>query len=165
MKSKLVFLERFSGTKASVYSVMEQVNKATVSVMIDRFIGDFRADYEAELIDIGRRLKSMGNITGCTLNFFKQDEGLDPGDLVCALYDVPDKYLRLYCIRLNDHMVIVGSGGPKTTRTWQEDTVLSREVNIMMQVSAIIRMKLKNGSLRISATGLRLEGDLYISRI
>ncbi len=165
MKSKLVFLERFSGRKASVYSVMEQVNEATVSVMIDRFITDFRMDYGEELIDIGRRLKSIGNVTGCTINFFKQDEGLDPDDLVCALYDVPDKCLQLYCIRLNDHMVTVGSGGPKTTRTWQEDKVLRKEVDIMMKVSAIVRTKLKNGTLHLSGAGFRLEGDLYISRI
>ncbi len=143
---------------------MEQLDDETVSVIIDRFIADFRADFTEEVIDIARRLRSIGNETGCATNFFKEDEGLDPDDLVCALYDVPDKYLRLYCIRLNDKMVIVGSGGPKTTRAWQEDAVLTREVGTMMQVSGIVRVKLKNGSLRISATGLRLEGDLYISR-
>lgn len=165
MKSKFVYLERFSGPKASVYSVMEQVNKETVSVIFDRFINDFKTEYTEEVVDIARRLKSMSNITGCTINFFKQDEGLEMDDLVCALYDVPDKYLRLYCIRLNDHIVIIGSGGSKTTRTWQADSILSREVHAMMRVSEIVRTKLRNGDIRISVTGLRLEGDLYISRI
>jgi hypothetical protein len=34
----------------------------------------------------------------------------------------------------------------------------------MMDVSRVIRTKLKNGDLRISADGLRLEGDLWITR-
>ncbi|MBN8837207.1 MAG: hypothetical protein J0I09_08110 [Sphingobacteriia bacterium] len=143
---------------------MEQIDDVTVSVIIDRFIDDYKIRFTEQVVDVGRRLKSMGSVTGCTPNFFKEDEGLAPDDLVCALYDVPDKYLRLYCIRLNDSIVIVGSGGPKTTRTWQEDTVLKREVDKMMVISKIVRTKLQNGELRISAAGLRLEGDLFISR-
>jgi hypothetical protein len=144
---------------------MEQDNDGGISVTIDGFISNYKTGYLQEVLDIGRRLRSIGNVTGCTVNFFKVDEGLHANDRVCALYDIPAKCLRLYCIRLTDKIVIVGSGGPKATRTWQEDPVLRREVHAMMHVSEIVRAKLINGDIRISGIGLRLEGDLFISRI
>jgi len=164
VRSKLRWLDAYSGEMASLYTVMVDAPGGGITTKVDQFIKKYRSTYPTELMDIVRRLKSLGNTTGCTENFFKLDEGLDPDDLVCALYDVPEINLRLYCIRLSDQIIILGDGGPKTTRTWQEDRNLEREVHAMMDVSRIIRAKIKNGDLRISADGLRLEGDLWITR-
>ncbi|SFD47062.1 hypothetical protein SAMN05518672_10276 [Chitinophaga sp. CF118] len=165
MKSKLVTLENFSGSKATIYSILEQGHGNEAFMHFDRFINNHKKDNLAEVLDIHRRLKSIGNITGCNINFFKQDEGLNADDLVCALYDVPKKHLRLYCIRLSDKIVIIGGGGPKNTRTWQQDALLTKEVHSMMHISGIIRAKLKTGDLCISSLGLKLEGDLHLSRV
>jgi len=163
VRSKLRWIEPYSGKMASLYSVMVETPSG-VTTKFDQFLEKYRDKYPAQLMDIVRRLISLGNKTGCTENFFKLDEGLDPDDLVCALYDVPEFAMRLYCIRLSDQIVILGDGGPKTTRTWQEDRNLEREVHSMMDVSKIIRTKLKNGDLNMSADGLHLEGDLWITR-
>ena len=164
MRSKLKLLETYSGEIASLYTVMVDGPNGTITTKLDQFYEKYRGKYPTDLMNIVRRLKSLGNTTGCTENFFKLDEGLDPDDLVCALYDIPDINLRLYCIRLSEQITILGDGGPKTTRTWQEDKNLEREVNEMMNVSKIIRTKMKSGDLRISTDGLRLEGDLWIAR-
>ena len=164
MRSKLKLLETYSGEIASLYTVMVDGPNGTITTKLDQFYEKYRGKYPTDLMNIVRRLKSLGNTTGCTENFFKLDEGLDPDDLVCALYDRPDINLRLYCIRLSEQITILGDGGPKTTRTWQEDKNLEREVNEMMNVSKIIRTKMKSGDLRISTDGLRLEGDLWIAR-
>lgn len=149
---------------ASLYTVMFDTPGGTITSKFDQFIEKYRSTYPAELMDIVRRLTSLGNTTGCTEHFFKLDEGLEADDLVCALYDVPEINLRLYCIRLSDQITVLGDGGPKTTRTWQEDRNLQKEVHAMMDVSRIIRAKIKKGDLRISADGLRLEGDLWITK-
>jgi hypothetical protein len=162
VRSKLRKLDTYSGEMASLYTVMLELPGGAITTKLDQFYETYREDYTTELMEIVRRLKSLGNITGCTENFFKLDEGLDPDDLVCALYDLPEINLRLYCIRLNDHITILGSGGPKTTRTWQQDKNLEREVHAMMDVSRIVRTKLENGDLRMSADHLKLEGDLWI---
>jgi hypothetical protein len=164
VRSKLKLLETYSGEIASLYTVMVDGPNGTITTKLEQFYEKYRDKYPTDLMNIVRRLKSLGNTTGCTENFFKLDEGLEPDDLVCALYDIPDINLRLYCIRLSEQITILGDGGPKTTRTWQEDKNLEREVNEMMNVSKIIRTKIKNGDLRISADGLRLEGDLWITR-
>lgn len=157
-------LETYSGEMASLYTVMVDAPGGAITTKLDQFFEKYRDTYPTDLMGIVRRLKSLGNTTGCSENFFKLDEGLDPDDLVCALYDVPKINLRLYCIRLSDQITILGDGGPKTTRTWQEDKNLEREVHAMMNVSRILRTKIRNGDLRISADGLRLEGDLWITR-
>ena len=165
MKSKLKRIEQFSGDKATIYSVLQETAPGVASLMIDQFIDRYKEQYLSEVIDILRRLKSLGNVTGCIASFFKLNEGLVEGDLVCALYDVPDHHLRLYCILLSDQILIVGDGGPKRTRTWQEDPQLTKTVHDMMNVSDIVRTKMRNGDLSVSRTGLLLEGDLYISKI
>lgn len=134
------------------------------SLLVEQFIERYKTDFMPELLDISRRLKSLGNVTGCLPTFFKEDEGLDPDDLVCALFDIPDRHLRLYCIRLTENIVIIGDGGPKTTRTWQEDPHLTKTVSDMMGISAIVRAKLQNQEIYISPSGLLLQGGLFISR-
>lgn len=161
MKSKLVYLTNLSGDKASIYSIVTENSKMP---FLDLFIMEYKERFTQDLMGIIRRLKVMGNDVGAIEPYFKLDEGLEWNDLVCALYDIPDKHLRLYCIRLNENIVVAGSGGPKNVRTWQDDPRLSKEVTEMMHFSKIIRTKLKDGSLKISADGLRLEGDLLLTR-
>ena len=45
------------------------------------------------------------------------------GDNVCALPVVSSK-LRLYCLRLSDKILILGNGGVKKTRTYNENDEL-----------------------------------------
>ncbi|PQV60901.1 hypothetical protein CLV53_105167 [Sediminibacterium magnilacihabitans] len=149
---------------ASLYTVMFELAEGEITTKLDQFFQKYRDRYPEELMDIVRRLNSLGKETGCTENFFKLDEGLNPDDMVCALYDVPEINLRLYCIRLDDQLTILGDGGPKATRTWQEDANLKKEVHAMMDVSMVLRTKLKNGTIKRSANGLRLDGDLWITK-
>ena len=58
------------------------------------FIEENKNSFKSELIDIFIRLKVIGNKTGAREQFFKQYEG-NLGDGVCALYDEPEKHLRI----------------------------------------------------------------------
>lgn len=115
MKSKLVRLQRLSGDKASIYSIVTENSELP---FLDHFIQEHLEIFSQDLISIVSRLKSIGNTVGALDIYFKLDEGLKWNDLVCALFDIPDKNLRLYCIRLNEKIVVVGNGGPKNVRTW-----------------------------------------------
>lgn len=62
-------------------------------------------------------------------------------DRVCALplYTVPREkckhgVLRLYCIRLSENLIIVGGGGEKSTRTYEEDKTLHEKIKILQQI-------------------------------
>lgn len=161
MKSRLIYLPKLSGRKASIYSIISE--ESSVS-LLDNFILENKGESLQDLLSITGRLRSIGSTAGAIRPFFKMDEGLEWDDLVCALYDVPDRHLRLYCIRLNDQIVIAGGGGPKNVRAWQQDPKLGREVMEMMHYSKIIRSRLGYGSLRISSDGLKFEGDLMLTK-
>jgi hypothetical protein len=164
VRSKLVRLTQYSGGAASLYSVKFETSSGGSLTKLDEFIIAHRDRHPAELMNIIGRLNSMGNETGCVEDFFKLDEGLDPEDMVCALFDIPGVNLRLYCIRISEQIVILGSGGPKNVRAWQDDNDLRREVEAMMDVSAVVRKKMEHNMLWQSTNGLLLEGNLWISR-
>lgn len=161
MKLKLVYLTNLSGKKASVYSI---VKGDSLEAALDRFIREHKKEFFQDLLNIVGRLKSIGNVTGAVATYFKLDEGLEWDDMVCALYDIPDKHLRLYCIRLSEQIIIVGGGGPKAVRAWQHDPKLTREVNEMMHYSKIIRARLNDDTIKISLNRLKLEGNLLLTR-
>ncbi len=83
--------------------------------------------------------------------------------MVCALYDEPDRDLRLYCIRNGNVAIILGGGGLKEVKAWQEDPKLSKEANAMIQVSEDIYQRIKEGDLRWSPDGKKLIGNLSFS--
>ncbi|MEK6476041.1 hypothetical protein WJR50_00860 [Catalinimonas sp. 4WD22] len=156
MNYRIVELEDLSGDQATIYSIIESDNDDTA---FEQFIAEHHTAYENEILDIVNRIDSIGKVVGARDHFFKHNEG-KPGDLVCALYDKPGRHLRLYCIRFGSVAIILGGGGPKNTRSWQEDEKLSQEVRKMMKVSEDIANRLRDGSLYWTEDGMELIGDL-----
>ena len=105
------------------------------------------------------RLKVIGHKTGAREHFFKLNEG-EPGDGVCALYDLPEKSLRLYCIRYGSLILILGGGGNKQSRTLQEDKKLTQENYFLRQVVKDIKSKMELGEIKFSEDGTGFIGNL-----
>lgn len=128
MNYEIVELTELSCLKATVYSVIKEGDRFT---LFDHFIKEPVEKYREEVKFIISRLYEIGNRTGAREQFFKFNEG-KPGDGVCALYDEPDKDLRLYCIRYGKVAILLGSGGPKSREivAWQEDKKLTQEATV-----------------------------------
>ena len=159
MNYEIVELAQFSGNKTTVYSVILEGDNKT---LFDHFVLENATNHKNEVKFIVNRIKEIGKTTGARLGYFKPDEG-KLGDGVCALYDDPDNNLRLYCIRYSSVAIILGGGGIKDVRAWQENEKLSLEATRMIQVSSDIMQRLKEGDLKWSPDGCRLEGNLTIS--
>ena len=84
-------LSRYSGEKTAVYSIVAENSK---KLFIEHFNEQYKKEYLEEVIDVMGRLKQIGQM-GARDSYFKMNEGLQWNDLVCALYDLPDKHLRL----------------------------------------------------------------------
>lgn len=67
--------------------------------------------------------------------------------------------LRLYCFKVNDCIVILGNGGYKKTRTYQEDPLLDKCVSDLRQVGKHLFKRFQN-STRASIYNCQLLGDL-----
>ena len=156
MNFSLEKVGRLSGRQASVYAVVLEGEPYSV---FESFLAEYQADYRAEIKDIIERLNVIGNKTGAREDFFKKFEGKF-GDLVCALYDDPDKKLRLYCIRFGGDFVILGGGGPKEVAAWQDDPNLKHHAELMITVAKKIHRRFKEGDLHWTGDYKDIKGNL-----
>lgn len=83
---------------------------------------------------------------GALERFFRIEGRMN--DNLCAL-SIDSRRLRLYCLRISDKILIVGNGGVKMTRTYEEDEVLSGYVMDLQKFDALLADAQKNGNIRI----------------
>jgi hypothetical protein len=156
MKYELRKITELSGNKTSIYSVITDDEDKT---LFELFVEENHISYSSEINDIVLRLKTIGHKTGARENFFKLNEGTS-GDGVCALYDLPDYKLRLYCIRYGTQLVILGGGGQKNVRALQDDKKLKDESYFLRELSQQITKMLRNKDIKFIDNGKNFNGDL-----
>ncbi len=158
MRYKLVKIAKFSGNKASIYSIYLEDEQRT---LYERFFEENKNTFKSELNNIRVRLNTIGHDIGARKQFFRANEG-KPGDGVCALFDIPKSNLRLYCIRYGSLIVILGGGGfkPKSIRALQEDEKLEDENSLMRQISLDIRKRMNDKEISFTDDYMDFEGDL-----
>ena len=83
---------------------------------------------------------------GALERFFRVEGRMS--DNVSALA-IDSRKLRLYCLRISDQIMIMGNGGVKTTRTYQEDTVLSGYVMDLQRFDELLKQAQRNGTITI----------------
>lgn len=77
-------------------------------------------------------------------------------DRVVALPTVQSK-LRLYCLRLSDKILILGNGGVKNTKTYEESKELSGYVLTLQNFDRLIKEGVKDGTIMVSEN--KIETD------
>jgi hypothetical protein len=156
MKFKLVKLGHLSGNKASIYTVFFDDLQIT---SLEIFINENNNVFLSELNDIFSRLKIIGTKVGVREQYFRLNEGI-PGDGVCALFDKPNRALRLYCIRYGSLILIVGGGGLKNVQRLQQNKKLKDENEFLQNLSARITDRIRNNEIWFSEDNMDFEGDL-----
>ena len=156
MKIELVDLEEFSGNKAHIYSVLLDDAEDT---LFDQFIEENRTLYYRDLREIVKQLKVMGDNTGCQIEFFKLNEGW-LGDGVAAIWS---GRIRLYCLRFDSSLIIVGDGGYKSPkiRAYQDDPALSAKAKQMKRIAKLVNERIIEKDLIINEDGT-ISGELTI---
>lgn len=62
---------------------------------------------------------------------------------------IDSRKLRLYCLRISDQILILGNGGIKTTRTYQENELLSGYVMDLQKFDQVLLHAQRNGKITI----------------
>lgn len=157
---RIVRLDDLSGAKATIYSVILEEDEENETTLFDHFVTENLRDHYDEVKNITGRLSTIGKKTGARDHFFKDWEGR-PGDGVCALYDDPDKKLRLYCVRFGTSVIVIGGGGPKpkTMKALQESEKLTQENEYMKIVSSEIAKRIREKEITWSEDETELLGD------
>ena len=96
---------------------------------------------------------------GAFERFFRPEGKMS--DRVAAL-SIDSKKLRLYCLRISDQILIVGNGGEKNTRTYEESAELSGYVMDLQEFDKLLAEAQKEGSITIEKNVITgIEGKVF----
>ncbi len=130
--------------KVGLYSICFDGNDLTeYEKFVQKFMDDATLNKDFQMI-----FRAINRIVanGALERFFRPEGKM--GDNLAAL-SIDSKVLRLYCLRISDQILIVGNGGAKTTRTYEESVELSGYVMDLQKFDALLAQALKDGVVKI----------------
>lgn len=130
--------------KASLYSISFEMDGTTE---FEKFVTEFEmnATYNYDYQRIIAALQAILRI-GALERFFRPEGSMN--DSVQAL-PIESGKLRLYCLRLSDQIVILGNGGVKNTRMYEEDPKLYGYVLDLQKFEKILNENIAKGYVSI----------------
>lgn len=135
---------------ASLYTIsFENNNLSEFAKFMTNFKDNARLqrDYQIILLALQKILEN-----GALERYFRPEGKLNDG--VCAL-PISSGKLRLYCLRLSDKILIIGNGGIKDTKTYNENNELNGYVIDLQKFDALIKEAVKDGSISIVETEIK----------
>ena len=143
--------------KCTLYSIQfMNENEAEFERFYNRFKEDavFNADL-VRITDLSDRIANFGAFE----RLFRPEGKIS--DRVVALPIIKSK-LRLYCLRLSDSILILGNGGVKNTRTYNENDELRGYVVTLQNFDKLIKQGVKDGTITITENTIETENTFDI---
>ena len=141
--------------KATLKTIEQNDNVGMFSICFDgsevsefeKFLNEFK-DNATYNKDFNVILLALSKIIdkGALERFFRNEGRMN--DNVKALA-IDSRKLRLYCLRISDQILILGNGGVKNTRTYQEDSKLSGYVMDLQTFDKVLLKAQKSGKVTI----------------
>lgn len=141
--------------KAILKTIEQNDNVGMFSICFDgsevsefeKFLNEFK-DNATYNKDFNVILLALSKIIdkGALERFFRNEGRIN--DNVKALA-IDSRKLRLYCLRISDQILILGNGGVKNTRTYQEDSKLSGYVMDLQTFDKVLLKAQKSGKVTI----------------
>lgn len=145
MKARILSLEQTEA--AGLFTIIfEGQNQSEFVKFITKFKDD--AVRKNDLRVILNQIDAM-LLNGVAERRFRPEGKMNDG--VCAL-PVYKSGLRLYCLRLSDSVLIVGNGGVKGSKTYEDDEDLNGYVISLQKLDELLKSDIKNGIVRIEKT-------------
>ena len=113
---------------------------------LEKFIVNNSQTYSTELNIILGAINRMLTSSGFLERYFRPEGKMS--DHVCAL-PIQSGKLRLYCLRMNDSILIVGNGGVKDSKRYQDCPELNGYVVDLQQLDKALRFAIKRGDVTI----------------
>lgn len=132
--------------KCTIYTIQFATESETE---YERFYSKFIADAKLNQ-DLLRIVQLVDKIAdeGALERFFRPEGKMR--DSVVALPLLRSK-LRLYCLRLSDQILILGNGGVKNSRTYEEDDSLRGYVLTLQKFEELLKEGQRDGTVTITA--------------
>ena len=151
VKKKTTIEKISESRKSTLYSISFEKDGTTE---FEKFVAEFEknAKFNKDYQRIIAALQAILNI-GALERFFRPEGKIK--DRVAAI-PLEGGRLRLYCLRISEQIVILGNGGVKSTRTYEEDPRLYGYVLDLQKFENILDENVAKGYVRIE--GRELNG-------
>ena len=154
-EAKLKTLEQ--SDNVSLYSICFEGNAISeYETFVQKFKDDatLNTDYKNIILALEKIVA-----VGAFERFFRPEGKMS--DRVAAL-SIDSRKLRLYCLRISDQILIVGNGGRKDTRTYEESAELSGYVMDLQAFDKILAEAQKAGTVTIEKNVITgIEGKVF----
>lgn len=130
-------------TKGSLFTICIEGESCSE---IEKFILKYSESYNKDLNVILTAIKHMLNASGFLERYFRPEGKMN--DRVCAL-PIQSGKLRLYCLRINDSILIAGNGGVKNAQKYQDCDELNGYVVDLQKLDKALRAAVKRGNVVI----------------
>lgn len=155
MKARITTLEQTE--KVGIFSIIfENDDYEEFRKFMEKFKDDASLSKDLNVIlGVIKRIESYGALE----RFFRYEGKIS--DNVVALPAERSK-LRLYCLRLSDQILIIGNGGIKKNKTYQEDPELNGYVITLQLLDQLIANKVRDGVITIKETEIsNIETSIF----
>jgi len=157
MKKKTT-VELIAGSEtASLYSISFEIDGKTE---FEKFVEAFEADatYRNDYRRILAALQVVLEV-GALERFFRP-EGKIEDDLVALPLD--SGKLRLYCLRISDQILVIGNGGIKDVKRYEDSRQLLGYVMDLQKFDRLLQAMLESGSIDIEERVLKgVENQVF----
>lgn len=121
----------------------------------EKFVAKFREDAEYSE-DFSRIAAFVSRIaqTGALERYFRPEGKMS--DSVVAL-PVTSSKLRLYCLRLSDRILVLGNGGVKKSRRYEDDSLLNGYVMTLQKFEMLLKREVANGNVNITESTIETD--------
>ena len=96
---------------------------------------------------------------GALERYFRREGKIS--DSVVALPVLKSK-LRLYCLRLTDKILVLGNGGVKNSRTYQEDKTLQGYVIDLQKFESLLKQEVRRGNVKVTEKEIQTNKTLRL---
>lgn len=156
------------------YLILEKLNDgANVAIYSPKFEGETETEFEKflRLYSIPRYKKDIAIILariekiqrdGAQDRHFRYESKMN--EKIRAIPpNIESSRLRLYCICFDEKMIILGGGGVKHTRTYQEDPVLNEQVERLKLIHRQLLYEIQKNPDVLSDSVLENDIRFYIN--
>ena len=121
----------------------------------EKFIAKFRddAEYSEDYARIAAFVTRIAR-TGALERYFRNEGKMS--DSAVAI-PVTSSKLRLYCLRLSDKILVLGNGGVKKTRRYEDDPILNGYVMTLQKFEELLRREVANGNVNITESTIETD--------
>lgn len=112
----------------------------------EKFVQKHNESYSKDLNTILTAIKRMLKVSGFLERYFRPEGKYKDG--VCAL-PIDSGKLRLYCLRINDSILIAGNGGVKKAQKYQDCDDLNGYVITLQKLDRALKVAIKRGEVTI----------------